>query len=74
MVIMESGQELQDLDRRVKRLENVHIWGVGIFIVGLLIFFLSKKNSGGASASMSDGGSVADGVSSSIGNGLNTGV
>lgn len=58
---MDSNTDLQDLDKRVKRLENVHIWGVGIVIVGLLIFFLTKKGSD-SGASISSGGSIGDGV------------
>lgn len=59
---MESTEEIKDLQKRVKRLENVHIWGAGLILVGLLVFFLTKKGSGGSSVSLSDGGAIGGGA------------
>lgn len=42
----EETTKLQDLEKRMKRIENIHIWGVGIIVVGLFIFFLINKKKG----------------------------
>lgn len=38
-----DNQELQDLDYRLRRLENMHLWGGTIIIVGLVYLFLKGK-------------------------------
>ena len=34
----------EELDKRLKRLETLHIWAIPIVAVGLLMFFGYKKN------------------------------
>jgi hypothetical protein len=35
--------ENKDLETRVRRLEQLHIWGVSILALGLIAYFLIKK-------------------------------
>lgn len=41
MVIMEDNQ-LQNLEVRVRRLEQLHIWGISIIALGVIYFAIKK--------------------------------
>jgi hypothetical protein len=43
MVIM-SEEQLKNLEIRVRRLEQLHIWGVGILAFGLIYYIIKNKN------------------------------
>lgn len=42
----DEESKLQNLEKRTKRIENLHIWGIGIIVVGLFVFFLSTRKKG----------------------------
>jgi len=48
--------KLQDLENRVKRLENLHIWGLGLVLVGVVVLFLMDKKKSGGTAEL--GGAI----------------
>ncbi len=43
MVIM-SEEQLNNLEIRVRRLEQLHIWGVSILAFGLIYYIIKNKN------------------------------
>lgn len=38
-----NEEQLQNLEVRVRRLEQLHIWGVSIVVVGLVIYLIKNK-------------------------------
>jgi hypothetical protein len=40
----------QDLESRVQRLENLHIWGLGLVLVGIVVFLIMDKKKSSASS------------------------
>ena len=57
---MDESDKIVSLEQRVKRLENVHIWGVGIVLIGLVIFFIANKTK--STPIMASGGDVSGGL------------
>lgn len=42
----DEESKIQNLEKRTRRIENIHIWGIGIIVVGLFVFFLSTRKKG----------------------------
>jgi hypothetical protein len=42
----DEESKIQNLEKRTRRIENLHIWGIGIIVVGLFVFFLSTRKKG----------------------------
>lgn len=39
-----NEQEIQNIEIRVRRLEQLHIWGISIIAIGALYLILKRKN------------------------------
>jgi hypothetical protein len=61
---MEDSNKITSLEQRVKRLENVHIWGVGIVLVGLVIFFIANKTK--STPNLASGGDFSGDLGGSV--------
>jgi len=66
---MEQTDDIQAVQKRLKRIENICIYGSAIILVGLLVYFLVNKNdkakvleNGGSVDAIGSTGSSASGV------------
>lgn len=50
--------KVQDLENRVKRLENLHIWGLGLVLVGVVVLFMMDKKKSSSFGSAEVGGAI----------------
>jgi hypothetical protein len=51
-------EKVQDLESRVKRLENLHIWGLGLVLVGIVVLFMMDKKKSSSFGSAEVGGAI----------------
>jgi len=40
---MDDQQSIQNLEVRLRRLEQLHIWAGGIIVLGIAYYFIKKK-------------------------------